>query len=77
MAVTRIAFLYPETTAPILDGLARALAHAETLRLALPALEPEVSARSLMAALLHLVDELRGVERVISAMAEMGRHNEA
>lgn len=63
MAADLIAFPYPETTAPIFDGLARALAHAESLRLALTGLEPEASAAALHGVLHHLSEELRGVER--------------
>lgn len=68
MAGNLIAFSYPETTAPIFDGLARALGHAESIRLALSALEPEASAAALHGVLHHLVEELRGVERAVMSI---------
>lgn len=68
MAVDLIPFPYPETTAPIFNGLARALAHVESLRLALAGLEPEASAAALHGVLHHLVEELRGVERAVMAI---------
>lgn len=68
MAGDLIPFSYPESTAPIFDGLARALAHAESIRLALSGLEPEASAAALHGVLHHLMDELRGVERAVMSI---------
>lgn len=76
MAGNLIALSYPETTAPIFDGLARALAHVESIRLALSGLEPEASAAALHGILHHLVDELRGVEcAVMSILSPTGGTN--
>lgn len=77
MAVDLIPFPCPETTAPIFDGLARALAHAESLRLALAGLEPEASAAALHGVLHHLVDELRGVERAVMVVFPSGGNTRA
>ena len=65
MAVNLIPYSYPEDASPIFDAPARALAHVESLRLALAGLEPEASAAALHGVIHHLVDELRTVERAL------------